>query len=80
MITGLQRARPGWRIRLITFVLGDRGFFDEERWGANWKTLKLADKGFSHFATLAVQMAHEVADDILQAYNGALAAQNARKD
>jgi len=80
MIEALQRARPGWNVNLITFVLGDRGLFDENQWEENWKRLKLPSSGFKHFASLAVQMAYEVAEDILQAYNGAIAAQNARTE
>jgi len=80
MIEALKKARPGWNVNLITFVLGDRGFFNEDQWKENWNRLKLPECGFKHFAVLAVQMAHEVADDILQAYNGAIAAQNARTE
>jgi len=78
MIDALQKARPGWKVQLITFVLGDRGFFEEEQWEANWNKLRLPETEFKHFAVLAVQMAHEVADDILQAYSGAILAQNAK--
>mmetsp|Transcript_46507 Transcript_46507/g.95123 ORF Transcript_46507/g.95123 Transcript_46507/m.95123 type:complete len:81 (+) Transcript_46507:491-733(+) len=77
MIGALQRARPGWNVKLITFVLGDLVFFYEQLWKENWQRLKMHEAGFKHFATLAVQMAHEVADEILQAYNGAIAAQKA---
>ena len=73
MIQALQLSRPGWEVKLLTFVLGDRGFFDEELWKRHWKSLGLPAPLFKSFATLAVQVAHEVADEVLMAYNGALA-------
>ena len=73
MIRALQLSRPGWSVHLLTFVLGDRGFFDEVLWQQHWKTLGLSASLFKSLAALAVQVAHEVADEVLTAYNGALA-------
>ena len=74
MVRALHISRPGWTIELLTFVLGDRGFFDEALWKEHWERLKLPDSAFKGFATLAVQSAHEVADEILTTYQGAIKA------
>ena len=74
MLTALQKSRPGWLVELLTFVLGDHGFFEEKIWKAHCERLSLPAKSLTAFATLAVQAAHEVADDILTTYNEALKA------
>ena len=74
MIAALRRSRPGWTVELLTFVFGDRGFFEEPVWTDHWKKLSLSPKSFRNFATLAVQVAHEVADEVLTTYNGAVSA------
>ena len=75
MLAALKQSRPGWRVELLTFVLGDRFFFEETVWTAHWEQLSLPARTFWAFATLAVQCAYEVAEEILVTYNGALKAQ-----
>jgi len=72
MIEALQLARPGWRVELRTFVLGDRGFFDEMEWNRHWEGMSLPPPGFKELGSAAVQAAYESADLVLTAYKGAI--------
>ena len=65
MTLALKKSLQGWHVELLTFVLGDRGMFDERTWETHWETLDLPTKQFRSFAEVAVQMAFEVTEDIL---------------
>lgn len=61
----LHATLPGWNVRLLTFVLEDRGLFDEAAWGQNLDRLGLPPNKQRAFFELAVMGAYEVAEDIL---------------
>eukprot|EP00961_Rhodomonas_salina_P066801 896880-Rhodomonas_salina.1 len=62
----LCAAMPDRDVRLLTFVLGDRGLFHEKTWADNLTKLGLP-KGKQHgFYNLAILGAYKVVEDILK--------------
>ena len=66
MLAGLCDRLPGWNVQLLTFVLGDRGLFDEKTWKLNLDSLCLTLSQQKNFVRLAQTGAYEVVEDILQ--------------
>eukprot|EP00961_Rhodomonas_salina_P072499 974269-Rhodomonas_salina.2 len=55
MLYALRDSLPGWKIQLLTFVLGDLGLMDERLWRANLTKLGLAPP--KHWQTAFLCMA-----------------------
>jgi hypothetical protein len=72
LVTALEAANPGCKVRLSVFTLGDRGLHDEARWAENWSKMDLPPKGLYPFCVKAALLAQEVATDILAVYSGVL--------
>eukprot|EP00961_Rhodomonas_salina_P164884 2221844-Rhodomonas_salina.2 len=66
MLSGLRDRLPGWNVQLLTFVLGDRGLFDERTWTFNLDKLGLTAAKQKSFWLLAQTGAYEVVEDILK--------------
>eukprot|EP00961_Rhodomonas_salina_P253906 3431275-Rhodomonas_salina.1 len=57
---------PDRDVRLLTFVLGDRGLFHEKTWADNLTKLGLPKGKQRGFYDLAILGAYEVVEDILK--------------
>jgi hypothetical protein len=78
LVEALQEANPRYKITLLIFVLGDRGFIDETQWWSNWKAMGLKEASFKSFCIKAALAAQEVADTTLAVYSAAVKNMNAK--
>ena len=72
LVENLREEYPEWDIKLLVFIQGDRGLFDEIRWQTNWDSMNLPQSKFTKMCVDASTTAQDVATDILAVYNAAL--------
>ena len=61
----LCKSLPNCTVELLTFVLGDRGMFDQALWTRHLDRLGLPSRLHRGFCDIAVSGAYEVVEDIL---------------